>query len=134
MLKSKQKKIQFNIVDALSESGKLHSIELFDKLNYNIRDKKCFTKVDNALLSLYEIRCITKHIIHFDEVVYSVYYNGNHKDLGLFLDMVKTCCGSNKQKNMLNQLSDKLGINKQLSDILINTNCKNFVKIGIKKQ
>ena len=117
---NKQKKIQFNIIDVLSESGELYSRDLFNKLNFKIENRKCFTKIDDALLSLHTIGCITKHITYLKEV-FIVKYNGNHKDLGLFLDMVKTCCGSNDQKNMLLQLSNRLGINKQLSDLLIST-------------
>ena len=117
---SKQKKIQFDIINVISESGELYSRDLFNKLNFKIENKKHFIKIDDALLSLHTIGCITKHITYLKEV-FIVKYNGCYKDLGLFLDMVKTCCGSNEQKDMLLQLSSRFGINKQLSNLLINT-------------
>jgi len=113
-------KIHFKIIDGLSTDGEFCCGDLFKHLGYNKDKKRQFVKVDNALLDLCSLGCLDKHTT-YSEKKYVVKYNGNYKDLRLFLDMVEDYKDALNQKKNLTILAERLDINKNLANFLINS-------------
>ena len=114
----KDNNFSYKIVSLLSEKGRITRSELYTKLDSN--SCRCIdtTDVDNALLSLHKIGCITKSNTYIRKKNFTVKYNGKHRDLGLFIDIVKY---HNKQEHLY-RLAEHLKINKELTELIINSN------------